>query len=99
MDVSPRIVAGQIDTRLKPVRRTKVQSPEARPQAAAPQTVAVAGPVPDKDEASYNPRALLQGSGVAVVSTIIAVAPDDQQKTNRSAPALLDLRAGDHDSQ
>jgi len=99
VEISPRIAVGQHDTRSKPVRRTKVQSPEARPQAATPETVAVAAPVPDKDEASYNPRALLQGSGVAIVSTIIPVVPDDQQKTNRSAPALLDLRSGDHDSQ
>jgi hypothetical protein len=93
MDMPPMIAVGQRDTRFAAVHRVKAQSPQPTPEAAQ-----TSPPAPDRDEAGYNPRALLQNSDVAVVSTIIPVGPDEPQKVNRSAPALLDLRSGDHNS-
>jgi len=104
MQVSTKTVIGQIDKQFKPVRRRgATQTPDelesqAATTASTPSVLSSAASS-DVGEVTYNPRALLENPGTAVVSAIIPVVPDGHQSVNRSAPALLDLRSKDHDTQ
>jgi hypothetical protein len=99
IQVSPKITVGQIEG--LPVPAHELNAPARRKQASAPEVAVAPSPTQasDPDDITYNPRALLQSSSAAVVSTIIPVTPDEQRKVNRSAPALLDLRSDDHNTQ
>jgi beta-lactamase regulating signal transducer with metallopeptidase domain len=100
--MSPKIAVSQLDTLLRPSKKSKKQPLEVTKQAAGPQTAtATSPPIPasSQDEVSYNPRALLQSSTATIVSTIIPVTPEERQNVSSSTPALLDLRSDDHNSQ